>query len=134
MTGQNLIIIDREVVIAVDIKLQLEKYYNNVQIYSSGEQALKKIDPKKNYTIIITEGLDGHLSMEETITLLNKKGIKNILINSSSNSKKDFENLTDSIIGVISKASLQGDNIPKYLLDKKIISDPSEKLADYTGL
>ena len=116
MAKINILIVEDEMVIALNLKLQLENMlYNVLGITNSGEKAIKKIEEVKPDIILMDNTLKGELDGIQTAEIILQKYEIPILHITAQNDENTMEKIKNSnSMGVMTK--------PLYIyeLDKKI--------------
>ena len=116
MNRVNILIVEDEMVIALNLKMQLENMlYNVLGITNSGENAIKKLDDVKPDLILMDHTLKGELDGIQTTEIIYQKYKIPVLYITAQNDQSTMEKIKkSSAMGVLTK--------PLYMheLDKKI--------------
>ncbi len=116
MTRINILIVEDEMVIALNLKMQLENLlYNVLDIMDSGEKTIKKLEDVKPDLILMDHTLKGELDGIQTTEIITQKYKIPILYITAQNDQSTLDKIKNSsAIGVLTK--------PLYIheLDKTI--------------
>jgi CheY-like chemotaxis protein len=116
MTRINILIVEDEMVIALNLKMQLENLlYNVLDIMDSGEKTIKKLEDVKPDLILMDHTLKGELDGIQTTEIISQKYKIPILYITAQNDQSTLDKIKNSsAIGVLTK--------PLYIheLDKTI--------------
>jgi CheY-like chemotaxis protein len=102
MTRINILIVEDEMVIALNLKMQLENLlYNVLDIMDSGEKTIKKLEDVKPDLILMDHTLKGELDGIQTTEIITQKYKIPILYITAQNDQSTLDKIKNSsAIGV----------------------------------
>ena len=105
MTKINILIVEDEMVIALNLKMQLESLlYNVIGIMNSGEKAIKKLEDVQPDLILMDNTLKGELDGIQTTEIIFQKYQIPILYITAQNDQSTMEKIKkSSAMGVLTK-------------------------------
>ena len=105
MTKVKILIVEDEMVIALNLKIQLESMlYNVIGIMNSGEKAIKKLEDIKPDLILMDNTLKGELDGIQTTEIIFQKYQIPILYITAQNDQSTMDKIKNSsAMGVLTK-------------------------------